>query len=107
MSNQNTATNTVAEQSKEQRDLEIAQLKAQIAALKAVGTKPKKATTALIDGLSCAVSEKGAISIYGLGRFPVTLYRHQLQRLITVIPMLQAFVTANADKLSVKPEVVK
>jgi len=34
-----------------------------------------------VKALSCKVSEKGALSVYGLGRFPVTLYRGQWERL--------------------------
>lgn len=48
------------------------------------------------------VSEKGALSVYGLGRFPVSLYRGQWERLIQVIPQLQAFIEANRDKLAEK-----
>lgn len=53
---------------------------------------------------SFKVSEKGAVSVYGLGRFPVTLYREQWGRLIGVIPELQAFIEANASKLSTKKD---
>lgn len=44
----------------------------------------------------------GAISIYGLGRFPITLYRSQAERLIDNIPALQAFIAANASLLATK-----
>lgn len=50
------------------------------------------------------VSDKGAVSIYGLqNRFPVTLYRGQLERLLAHKEQLEAFVAANLSKLSVKP----
>ncbi len=52
--------------------------------------------------LSFKVTDKGGLSVYGLGRFPVTLYRGQWERLIKIIPEIQAFIEANADKLSVK-----
>lgn len=49
------------------------------------------------------VSEKGACSVYGLGRFPVSLYRSQWERLFTMVPEIQAFIEANKDKLAEKP----
>lgn len=52
--------------------------------------------------LTCKVSEKGAMSVYGLGRFPVTLYRGQWERLAAAMPQLEAFITANAALLAVK-----
>lgn len=52
--------------------------------------------------LTMKVSEKGALSIYGLGRFPVTLYRGQWERLMTAKPTIEAFINTNADLLSVK-----
>lgn len=52
--------------------------------------------------LNLKVSEKGAVSVYGLGRFPVTLYKGQWERLITLMPELQAFIKANAALLSTK-----
>jgi len=48
------------------------------------------------------VSVKGAVSVYGLGRFPVTLYREQWERLLAVAPELSAYLVANADALSMK-----
>jgi hypothetical protein len=52
--------------------------------------------------ITCKVSEKGALSVYGLGRFPVTLYSGQWERLIEAVPTIQAFATANASLLAVK-----
>jgi hypothetical protein len=52
--------------------------------------------------LRCKVSEKQAVSIYGLQRMPVTLYVEQWERLIAFVPQLQEFCTANASKLSRK-----
>lgn len=54
--------------------------------------------------LTMKVSEKGALSIYGLGRFPVTLYRGQWERLAKAMPEVTAFIEANADRLSVKAD---
>lgn len=48
------------------------------------------------------VSEKGACSVYGLGRFPVTLYSGQWQRLLAAREQLEAFLADNAATLAVK-----
>ena len=53
--------------------------------------------------ITLKVSEKGAISIYGLGRFPITLYRGQMERLLAHAPTIARFIEANAALLSVKP----
>ncbi len=50
------------------------------------------------------VSEKGAVSVYGLGRFPLTLYRGQWEKLIGVIPQVEGFIRDHADELAVKGE---
>jgi hypothetical protein len=52
--------------------------------------------------LSLKVSEKGAVSCYGLGRFPVTLYGGQWERLLSEASQISAFIKANAALLSVK-----
>jgi hypothetical protein len=52
--------------------------------------------------LSFKVSEKGAVSVYGLGRFPVTLYQEQWVRLLGVSEDLKTFIKENASKLKVK-----
>lgn len=52
--------------------------------------------------LSMKVSEKSALSIYGLGRFPVTLYRGQWERLASAMPQIAAFIKANDTLLAVK-----
>ncbi len=48
------------------------------------------------------VSEKGALSIYGLGRFPVTLYKEQWLRLLEMADDIRAFLKENDDLLKVK-----
>lgn len=48
------------------------------------------------------VSEKGAVSVYGLGRFPVTLYKEQWERLLALSDEIKAFIAANKDRLKVK-----
>lgn len=52
--------------------------------------------------LSCKVSEKGALSVYGLGRFPVTLYAGQWERLWAAQDDIKAFAKANSALLAVK-----
>lgn len=71
---------------------QIAELKAKLAAAEA---KQHKA-------LSFKVSEKGAVSVYGMGRFPVTLYAEQWERLLNVTDDLKQFITANQSRLSKK-----
>ena len=48
------------------------------------------------------VSEKGAVSVYGLGRFPVTLYLEQWNKLLSNAEELKAFIEANKSKLKTK-----
>ena len=72
-------------------------LKAQIAEMQAQlaqANQPKR--------LTMKVSEKGALSIYGLGRFPVTLYRGQWERLATAMPDIKVFMSQNAALLATK-----
>ena len=52
--------------------------------------------------LYAKVSAKGALSVYGLQRMPVTLYRQQWERLLAFADDIRAFIAANGDKLSVK-----
>ena len=52
--------------------------------------------------LSLKVSEKGAVSLYGMGRFPVTLYGSQWERLLNEADTIKAFLVTNAALLSVK-----
>ena len=52
--------------------------------------------------LNYKVSQKGAVSVYGLGRFPVTLYKEQWDKLIADLPVLQTFIGQHVGELSVK-----
>lgn len=52
--------------------------------------------------ISLKVTDKGGLSVYGLGRFPVTLYRGQWEKLLAQAPAIQEFIQANAARLSVK-----
>jgi hypothetical protein len=53
--------------------------------------------------LEFRVGAKGGVSVYGLGRFPVTLYYQQWVKLLAVAPELQAFLEENKPKLKMKP----
>ncbi len=53
---------------------------------------------------SFKVSEKGAVSVYGLGRFPVTLYPEQWERLLGMADDIKAFIAENRDRLKWKQE---
>jgi len=52
--------------------------------------------------LSLKVSEKGAVSVYGLGRFPVTLYQEQWERLLTHSDAIRQFIEDNRPHLKKK-----
>ena len=54
-------------------------------------------------GLEFRVSEKGGVSIYGLGRFPVTLYYEQWMRLLAHTDELRTYIEENKSKLKLKP----
>lgn len=56
--------------------------------------------------LTLKVSEKGAVSLYGMGRFPVTLYGTQWERLLNEADTIRAFLVANASLLATKAPVV-
>lgn len=53
-------------------------------------------------GISMKVSEKGALSIYGMGRFPVTLYKEQWLKLLDMGDDIRAFIAANDASLKTK-----
>ncbi len=75
-----------------------ADLRKQIEALKAqLASQPKS--------ISMKVSEKGALSVYGLGRFPVTLYAGQWDRLLGQSEAIKSFLTAHKDTLATKSAV--
>ena len=53
-------------------------------------------------GVRMKVSEKGAVSVYGMGRFPVTLYKEQWLRLLDMSAEIRAFIAANEAQLKAK-----
>jgi hypothetical protein len=50
------------------------------------------------------VSEKGGVSVYGLGRFPVTLYKEQWAKLLGMADEIRAFIAEHDSQLKAKPE---
>jgi hypothetical protein len=54
--------------------------------------------------VSMKVSEKGAVSVYGLGRFPVTLYQEQWLKLLGMGDDIKQFIDENKSRLKVKGE---
>ena len=78
---------------------DLANLQEQIATLKAELKEKKKNTP---KALSLKVSQKGAVSVYGLGRFPVTLYPRQMARLLSIKEEIETFIADNKDSFSYK-----
>ena len=54
--------------------------------------------------LSLKVSEKGGLSVYGLGRFPVTLYKEQWVKLLGFSGEIESFIKENESQLKTKGE---
>ena len=75
---------------------EIENLKAQNEVLKAKMDGKRNGN------LSLKVSQKGAVSVYGLGRFPVTLYQEQWVRLLNKDQDIRTFIKANEANLASK-----
>jgi hypothetical protein len=76
---------------KEIRD-ELDRLRAENEALKARSRR----------GISLKVSEKGGVSVYGLGRFPVTLYKEQWTKLLDLAEDIRVFIRENDAQLKTK-----
>ena len=76
----------------EELQAEIERLRAENEALK----KPARGQ------MSLKVSEKGALSVYGLGRFPVTLYREQWEKLLNMGDEIRSFIQAHDSQLKKK-----
>lgn len=74
-------------------------LKTEIERLKAENETLKRSSS---KGLSLRVSEKGALSVYGLGRFPVTLYKEQWLRLLDMTDEIRGFIKMNEAQLKTK-----
>lgn len=76
-------------------------LKAELEQLKAENERLKKRVSR---GVSVRVSEKGAVSVYGLGRFPVTLYKEQWLRLLDMAEEIRSFIKENEGVLKSKDQ---
>jgi hypothetical protein len=74
-------------------------LRAEIERLKAENDALKKPSRGQ---MSLKVSEKGALSVYGLGRFPVTLYREQWEKLLGMADSIRQFIQDNDHVLKKK-----
>ncbi len=62
----------------------------------------KQQGTRRTGSLEFKVGEKGGVSVYGLGRFPVTLYYEQWNRLLDTADKLKAFMEENKSRLKLK-----
>jgi len=76
-------------------------LQAELARLKAENEQLKSQRGRAV---SLKVSEKGGVSVYGLGRFPVTLYKEQWTKLLLMADEIRAFLKEHDSQLKAKPE---
>ena len=76
-------------------------LKAELERLKAENDRLKSERGRSV---SLKVSEKGGVSVYGLGRFPVTLYKEQWTKLLAMADDIRAFIKDHDAELKAKPE---
>ena len=76
----------------DQMKAELERLRAENAALRSRNTR----------GVSLRVSEKGGVSVYGLGRFPVTLYKEQWSKLLDMADEIRSFLTSHDAQLKAK-----
>jgi hypothetical protein len=74
-------------------------LKRELERLRAENERLKKGSS---KGLSLKVSEKGGVSVYGLGRFPVTLYKEQWKKLLDMSDEIRSFIDENDSQLKAK-----
>jgi hypothetical protein len=75
------------------------ELQAELHRLRAENDRLKNKT---VRGLSLKVSEKGAVSLYGIGRFPVTLYKEQWLKVLGMKDEIETFLQDNASLLKTK-----
>jgi hypothetical protein len=80
---------------------EAEDLKAELERLKAENEQLKSQRGRAV---TLKVSEKGGVSVYGLGRFPVTLYKEQWAKLLSMADEIRAFIKENDARLKAKPE---
>jgi len=75
------------------------QLKAELERLRAENESLRKGNAR---GATLKVSDKGGVSVYGLGRFPVTLYKEQWLKLLDMADQIREFIRENETRLKVK-----
>jgi len=75
------------------------EMKAELERLRSENVALKKGASS---GIRIKVSEKGAVSTYGMGRFPVTLYKEQWLKLLDMSSDIRAFIAANETQLKTK-----
>ena len=74
-------------------------MKAELERLRRENAALKKGAS---DGIRMKVSEKGAVSVYGMGRFPVTLYKEQWLKLLNMSDEIREFIAENEARLKAK-----
>ena len=77
------------------------ELKAELERLRGENAALKKGAAS---GVRMKVSEKGGVSVYGLGRFPVTLYKEQWGKLLAMADEIRTFIKEHDAELKSKPE---
>lgn len=85
--------------------VDVAQLQAQVAALQAKlaeANKPRTLTLKVTAKKADGTGTDGAVSLYGMGRFPITLYAGQWERVLGAKAQIEAFLLDNKDKLATK-----
>ena len=75
------------------------ELKAELDRLRSENAALKKGASS---NIRMKVSEKGAVSVYGMGRFPITLYKEQWLKLLDMAAEIRAFIAANESQLKAK-----
>jgi hypothetical protein len=75
------------------------ELKAELERLRNENAALKKGAAT---GITMKVSEKGGLSVYGMGRFPVTLYKEQWLKLLDMSDDIRTFIAANEGQLKTK-----
>lgn len=75
------------------------ELKAELDRLRSENSALKKGAAT---GITMKVSEKGGLSVYGMGRFPITLYKEQWLKLMDMSDAMRAFIEANDSLLKTK-----
>lgn len=77
-------------------------VEAELARLRAENEALKKKSEGKARDMYFKVSQKGAVSVYGLGRFPVTLYKEQWERLLARADDIRGFIAENESSLKTK-----